>query len=279
MIDSHAHLNASYTVDSISEVITSFMSKGGTAIIDVTTTLEDIPVSQSLIKLFPKQLYATVGIHPEEVTLEAPDAPLEAFEQLRTIIPQLHQIIGIGETGLDYKHAHLTNDPKTVIRYQTELFLRHVAYAKETGLPLIIHARGIDNADTSPYSEILTILEREHVTSPVYFHSFAGNQENLEQIITRKNFIGINGIITYSGAKQLSEIVAKAPISAILLETDSPYLIPSNTNRSDLLDKSVNEPQTIPAIAKRIAALKNLSEQDILKETECNTRLCFAKIL
>lgn len=282
MIDAHCHLNTSYSIDTIQPIIEKFLHHKGKNIVDVTTTYEEIAPSQAIIGKYPEIVYSTLGIHPE--TSDGTDTKhqqaLNAIKQIETNLPTYKNIVGIGETGLDYSHyEEYPTNHTLVLEQQRELFVEQLALARKNGLPLVIHARGQHIADYQAYTEILDILKAEQFSLPVYFHSFGGDYELAKRIIDQGNYVGVNGIITYSNAKELALTVSKIPLERVLLETDAPFLIPSNLDRKELESAKTNEPFAIFYTAKRIAALKNCSLDEVLETTTKATRKIFAKIL
>ncbi|MCC7304084.1 TatD family hydrolase [bacterium] len=282
MIDAHCHLNVTYTKNTLPGIIERFATRGGKHIIDVTTSYDEIALSQVFIEIFPNIIYATIGIHPEKSTGDESKHRqlLNDLTRIDLEIPQLKNIVGIGETGIDYSHeAEFPNNYSPVIEQQRELFVAHIIIAKKHNLPLTIHARGKDISDYQAYEDILAILKQEHFSLPVYFHSFGGNYELAKRIIDNGNYLGVNGIVTYSNAKALTETITKIPLEHILLETDAPFLIPSNLERKELASPKTNEPFAIYYTAKRIATLRNMSVEDILVTATSATKKIFVNIL
>jgi TatD DNase family protein len=201
------------------------------------------------------------------------------FDTVGTQVSKYANIVGIGETGMDFYYFNDQSDETTIVTHQEELFVQHIALATQLKLPLVIHARGRDTADMSAYKECFRILTQEHFSGKVYFHSFAGDISLAKKVLDDGNVIGVNGIITYANAKLLAEVITYTPLESILLETDSPYLIPSNLDRSILTDKKINEPIGIFSVAKRVAALKKVPPEEILEQTRQNTQAVFERIL
>ncbi|PIY18299.1 hypothetical protein CO112_02460 [Candidatus Dojkabacteria bacterium CG_4_9_14_3_um_filter_150_Dojkabacteria_WS6_41_13] len=282
MIDAHCHLNATYTAESVGNIIDKFVASQGERIVDVTTSSEDFLVSQRIISQYPDLVFSTVGFHPE-----SPDGVAEAFEklivgftELSSTLPNARNIVGIGETGIDY--SFFANFPSThvqVLEQQRELFVKHIALAKQFQLPLVIHARGRHLLDYSAYSEILSILLQERFQFSVYFHSFGGDYQLAKKIVDAGYFIGVNGIVTYSNAKAIAEVATKIPSEFLVLETDSPFLIPSNLERKLLENPKINEPIGVLYTAKRVATLRQIQLEEVLQRATNATKKLFAKML
>jgi TatD DNase family protein len=281
MIDAHCHLNTSYTPESVSVALEHFTKQGGTYVIDVTTSLEDIPRSQAIIKKYSTAIYATIGLHPETPKADSVTQQkiLSDFESLTTQLPTLKNIVGIGETGLDYYYFNEQTNESLVVKNQEELFRLHIALAEKLHLPLVIHARGRDTLDMTAYTDCLSIIKREHFTGKVYFHSFGGNLQTAEKILSENYYFGINGIITYKGSQQIADALEVIPLTSLLLETDAPFLIPSNMDRTLLTEKTINEPMAIFFSAKRLAAIKKIAIEEILQQTAKNTKAVFESLL
>lgn len=283
MIDAHCHLNASYTNENeVAPIIDSFRKKGGEKIIDVATNRKETAVSQQLAMAFPTTIYCNVGLHPEtpDGKTESWDTIYEDFAALSAEIGALKNLVGIGETGLDYSYKDTHGDLyKEVLHQQNELFVLHIELAKRHNLPLVIHARGEHQQDYTVYSDVLEILNREKFGGEVYFHSFGGSRELAVSILEKGYVLGVNGIITYSGAKLIAECIQYVPLETLLLETDAPFLIPSNLNRNELQTAKTNEPIGIFATAARISKLKNIDIMDVLHRCKENTTRVFERIL
>lgn len=282
MIDAHCHLTASYTTETLPAAIERFTTKGGKHVVDVTTSYSEIATSQSFIELLPQVIYSTLGIHPESSNgdPETHQKLLDDIAKIDTNLTEFKNIVGIGETGIDYSHeAEFPNNHTLVLDQQHEIFVAHISVAKKHNLPLVIHARGKHVLDYQAYEDILRVLSQENFSLPVYFHSFGGNYDLAKKIIDSGNFIGMNGIVTYSNAKEIAEAVTKIPLDQILLETDAPFLIPSNLDRKELASARTNEPFAVFYIAKRIAALRNITVEEVLSVTTSATKKVFVKIL
>lgn len=281
MIDSHCHLNASYDSETVESVLKRFTDLQGKIVIDVTTTMSELGVSQQIIAKFPSIVFCNIGIHPEGPDGESVklEGLITDVEMLGKRLPDLQNVVGIGETGLDYSHFEEHGDSMTkVLEHQRHLFLEHIKLAKLHSLPLTIHARGEHYADFRPYQEVLDILEKEHFSYPVYFHSFGGDYALAKKMIERGYYLGVNGIVTYSGAKVLAEVVEKIPLERFLLETDAPFLIPSNMDRSLLGNSKVNEPIGIFSTAKRVAALRKCPVEEVLDTATISAKTFFARL-
>jgi TatD DNase family protein len=281
MIDAHAHLNATYSPATVEPVIDRFIKLGGEKIVDVTTCYKDFEISQSLIAKFPKVIFSTIGVHPEspDGTEETWRRVIEDFTKQEVAIKAAKNIVGIGETGLDFSFFEKFGEVHgKVIAQQRELFRLHVELAQKLQLPLVIHARGKNLLDYSPYGEILGILDELAVTVPIYLHSFAGDADLAKKATSRGYYLGINGIATYSNTQVLAEVVEQMPSELFVLETDSPFLVPSNLDRKELGEPKTNEPMGIFWTAKRVAKIRNTTPEAILAQSAVNAIRLFSRL-
>jgi TatD DNase family protein len=247
----------------------------------VTTSLEEIPQSQAIIEKYSTIVYATIGLHPETPKADniTQQKIITDFEILTKQIPTLKNVIGIGETGLDYYYFNEQTDETLVVKNQEELFRLHIALAEKLHLPLVIHARGRDTLDMTAYANCLSVIKSERFTGKAYFHSFGGDVHIAEKILSENYYFGINGIITYKGSQVIADALEVIPLSSLLLETDAPFLIPSNMDRTLLTEKTINEPMAIFFSAKRLAAIKKIAIEEVLEQTARNTKAVFESLL
>jgi TatD DNase family protein len=281
MIDAHCHLSASYNEKTVTPVIERFKNIGGNIVIDVTTSLNDIAISQAIVQTDKKHIYATVGLHPENPKTEKQDLDQVRAEmkELDALFPTLVNIVGIGETGIDHYYFDQVTDKDTYLPVQEELFHLHIELAKKHTLPLVIHARGKTNDDYSTIETCSAIIKEHSFAGKVYFHSFGGTKEIAKMLLDQGFYLGVNGIITFTNTHAIAEAIEFSPLSSLILETDSPYLIPSNLSRTQLMNSRINEPFAIAFTAKRLAALKKVTPEEILKETAKNTMRLFDRIV
>ncbi len=214
--DSHTHLYLDAFSDDRDQMIKRALEMGVTRMclpnIDSSTTRSMF----SLADLYPSHCFPMMGLHPTSVK--------ENYrEELRAIGKQLDRdgIIAIGETGIDLYWD------KIFLNEQIEVFKTQISWAMERNLPLVIHAR-----DSFP--EIFQALdEAGGDTLRGVFHSFTGNQEELERALSYNFMIGINGIATFKNSS-LGDVILSFPTDRLLLETDSPSLPLSHTGEEEM---------------------------------------------
>ena len=242
MIDTHAHILNEY-YDDIDKVINNM--KDNIIIISGTNDSDNIEVIKLCNKY--KNVYGTIGIHPEEIDNMTSDSYKIIEENLSS-----PKIVGIGEIGLDY---HYTKDNK---EKQKEVFINQLNLAKKYNKPVVVHSRDAI-ADTYEILKKYKELKKD-------IHCFSGSLEMAKEFIKINCRLGIGGVLTFKNSK-LSEVIKQLPIDSFLLETDSPFLTPEPFRG----DK--NEPYNIIYVAKKIAEIKGISLEKVLEITK-NNAIC-----
>ena len=214
--------------------------------------IEDVPgVGKTTLALAEAHpfMYAAVGVHPNE-TAELTDADMKWLESLA----ENPKVVAIGEIGLDY----YWDEPEREI--QKHWFSAQLEVAKKTGLPVIIHSR--DAA-----KDTLDIMKVEHngATGGV-IHCFSYGVEMAREYLNMGYYIGIGGVLTFKNAKKLIEVAEYAPLDRIVLETDCPYLAPV-PNRGKR-----NFSGNLPYVVEKLAEIKGVSAEEIIRETTKNAR-------
>ena len=209
----------------------------------------------AIAERFP-DVFCSVGTHPhnahEELDIDA------AAIVARTRHPK---VVAIGEAGLDY---HYDNSPRDA---QERGFRNHIAAARETGLPLVIHSREADD-------DMARILEEETGKGPfpAVLHCFSGGRELARRAIALGLSISFTGIVTFKKSDELRAIAASLPADRILVETDAPYLAPGQ------LRGKRNEPAYVVETAKVLAEARGVSFDEIARQTTDNFFRLFGKV-
>lgn len=247
MIDTHAHLNIDKYRDSIDKVIKRANAKGVNQIIVIGMDL-DSSIKAITIANENQGVYATVGIHPSFV---------DGSNHLELdYLYNEPKVIAVGEIGLDY---YWRKDNKEL---QKQIFIEQIEKAITLDLPVIIHTR-------NSFDETFAIVEKYKGRLRGVFHCFSSNLADAQKVIDLGLYIGIDGPITFKNSVELHEIAKTIPLDKILIETDSPYLTP-NPHRG----KS-NEPKNVYYVALKIAELRNVSLETIVKQTTINAKMLF----
>lgn len=254
LVDSHCHLNYAGLVEDQAAVIARARARGVTAMLNISTRQREWAEVIATAEREP-DVWATIGIHPHEA-----DAHPE-IDTARLIEAAAHpRVIGIGETGLDYYYEHSDRDR------QRASFRAHIAAARETGLPLIVHTRDAEQ-DTA---EILTDEMGKGAYRGV-IHCFTASAAFAERALELGLYISISGIVTFKNARDLQATAASLPADRLLIETDAPFLAPV-PNRGKTC-----EPAFVADTAQFLARLRGQDSGDLAEETARNFFKLFTK--
>jgi TatD DNase family protein len=200
-----------------------------------------------VVERFP-QVYGSVGTHPHYAHEEL-DIPLEEIVRLA----QHPKIVAIGEAGLYYFYKHST--PQA----QAEGFRRHIAAARQTGLPLEIHTREADD-------DTIAILEDEHAKGafPAVLHCYTGGPKLARRAVELGLYVSFTGVVTFKKSQALRDIVREVPLDRLLVETDAPYLAPEPYRGK------TNEPAYVVHTAHTLADVKGTSFEEMCHATTEN---------
>lgn len=252
LIDTHVHLNADQYDEDLQEVIDRALEAGVDRMFVVGFDTKTINHAMKLIEDYDF-LYAIIGWHPVDA-IDCTDEDLKWIEELS----DHPKVIGIGEMGLDY---HWDKSPKDV---QKALFRKQIALAKRVNLPIVIHNR-------EATQDCVDILLEEHAEEVGgIMHSFSGSPEIADVLINQLDFhISLGGPVTFKNAKQPKEVAKHVPLERLLVETDAPFLSPHPYRGKR------NEPARVTLVAQQIADLKEMSYDDVAKQTTLNAERLF----
>jgi len=252
-VDSHTHLYLESFSDDRDKVIERAIKNGVTKMFLPNIDSRTIQPLCDLADSYRDNCFPMMGLHPGSVN--------ENYKKELIIIEkqiQKRDFIAIGEIGIDlYRN-------KTFLNEQEAVFTIQIEWAKNLGLPIVIHAR-------DSFKEIFKVLDKlwEPGLRGV-FHSFTGNRQEAKRALSYDFFIGINGIVTFKN-NDIAEIVEEIPINLILLETDAPFLspVPFRGKR--------NESSYLIHIAGKISEIHKLSIGQVAEETTRNANNLFIK--
>ncbi len=248
IFETHAHYDDE-AFDPDREELLSVMSESGIGtIVNVGASLKS---TESSIKLADKHtfLYAAAGVHPSE-TAELNE---ENFKWLEAWC-QNKKVVAVGEIGLDY----YWDTPEHEI--QKFWFRRQLELARKIDKPVIIHSRDAAK-DTF---DILAANNADEIGGVI--HCFSYGADLAMRYVDMGLYIGVGGVVTFKNGRKMKEVVEAVPIEKILLETDSPYLAPE-PNRGKR-----NSSLNIPFIAQKIAEIKGLTYDEVVRITEENAK-------
>jgi TatD DNase family protein len=207
--DSHCHLDFPDFDGELEQVIARAAEAGVTRMVTICTKLKNEPAVRAIAEAHDPVFYAA-GTHP----MSAADEPLVSVEDL-VALAKHPKFVGIGETGLDY---HYTADSAEVQKTSLRI---HIEAARETGLPLIIHARAADDDMARILAE-----EMKNGSYTCVMHCFSSSAELGKAALDLGFYLSRSGIAAFPKSHELRDIFAAAPIDRILVETDAPYLAP-----------------------------------------------------
>ncbi|MCE9521222.1 MAG: TatD family hydrolase [Alphaproteobacteria bacterium] len=254
LIDSHCHLDFPDFGAELDAVVGRARQAGVGTMLTIGTKLRAFEGVRKIAERY-EDVWCTVGIHPHEAAEEPIDESTALVEHAKHA-----RVVGIGEAGLDYYYEH---SPKND---QVRNFRAHIAASRETGLPLIVHARDADD-------DLCQILTEESGKGafPGLIHCFSSTAKLARTALDLGMLISISGIVTFKKADELRAIIADVPLDRLLVETDSPYLapIPHRGKR--------NEPAFVAHTAATVARLKNVEPERLANATTDNFFRLFAK--
>lgn len=254
LFDSHLHLSDQVFEEDRSEVLQRARDAGVSELVTVASDPADARRAIDLAGASPG-VWATVGLHPHEAAAFSDELLAELDE-----LAARPEVVAIGETGLDYHYEHSPPDA------QQRSFRAHIAAARETGLPLIVHTREAD-ADTA------RILEEEYARGPFQglLHCFTAGPELAQTALDLGFYISLSGVVTFKNAEALRQTVKALPLERLLVETDSPYLapVPKRGKR--------NEPAYVVHTVAYLAEFLDIGADEIARATTANFFRLFGK--
>ena len=253
LVDTHCHLDMPPYRADLDEVIRSAAAQGIRRILTIGIDEDSSRAAVALAERYPGHLFATIGFHPHD----ARDVSHDALRSLAELASR-SAVVGYGEIGLDYVKNYA---PREV---QRRVFIDQLHLAKDLDLPIVIH-------DREAHDDVYSLL-KEHGPFPKggVMHCFSGDRYLAEAMIDLGFYISIPGVVTFANAHTLHEVVRVADIDRLLLETDGPYLAPVPFRGKR------NEPRFILYTAQKVAALKNLSLEEVARATTANAIRLFS---
>lgn len=247
LIDSHVNLHAPQFDDDRVEVIDRARAAGVALMVNICDRVSNFAACRAVADA--PDIWCTVGTHPHEAK-ENPDlAPAELVA-----LASDPRVVGIGECGLDF---HYDLSPRDI---QATVFRAHVAAARDTGLPLVVHTREADDL-------MGEILEEEHARGPfrLLMHCYTSGADLARRAASLGAWFSVSGIATFKAAEDVRAVIRDMPADRIIVETDCPYLapVPHRGRR--------NEPAYIPHVLAKLAEVRGWS----LDEAEARTTDAF----
>ncbi|MGD8177179.1 TatD family hydrolase [Marinimicrobium sp. ARAG 43.8] len=257
LTDSHCHLDrldlAPYNGE-LEGALAAARARGVSRFLCIGVSLENREAVTRIARAHP-DVYASVGVHPCDV-----ESGTATVEQLINW-GEAPEVIGLGETGLDYHYAEQTSE------LQQESFALHLEAGAKAGLPIIVHTREARD-DT-----LALIRAHGSPDSAGVLHCFTESWEMAQAALDLGYYISLSGIVTFRNAEALRDVARKVPADRLLVETDSPYLAPVPYRGKP------NEPQYVREVAEFVAELRGLSLEALAEQTTENFHRLFPKSL
>ena len=251
VIDTHCHLDMISSETDMETTVNRAVAAGVAPIITVGIDLESSRKAVRLSNLY-SDVFATVGIHPHNVQ-NVDDNTYNELERLSTA----SKVVAYGEIGLDYVKQYA---PKSL---QLEHYERQIDLAQKIRLPLVIH-------DREAHEDIIRILnQRGTFASQGVMHCFSGDWDYAKKVLDLGFLISIPGVVTFNKAEVMQKVAKKVPLNRLILETDAPFLTP------EPLRGRKNLPEYVLYTAQKIADLRNMSLEELVKATTENAQQLF----
>ena len=255
IVDSHCHLDFPELNAELGAVLARARAAGVGPMVTISTRVRRFDELKAIVEAHDN-VFCSIGTHPHNAA-EEPDVTVEELVELA----RHPKVVAIGEAGLDYHYDHSPRD------MQKKSFRTHIAAARETGLPLVIHAREAD-------ADIARMLEEESAQGafPFVLHCFTAGADLAHRGLALGGYISFSGVVTFENAGALRDIALAVPSDRLLVETDAPYLAP------EPMRGRTNEPAFVVHTAARLASLRGLGEAEMAHLTNENFFKLFKKV-
>jgi TatD DNase family protein len=255
LVDSHCHLDFPDFADELDAVLERAEAAGIERIVTISTRIRQLEKVRSIAERFPS-VYCSVGTHPHNADEELDIGPDEI-----AAAADHPKVVAIGEAGLDY---YYDNAPREA---QQQGLRNHIAAARATGLPLVIHARDAD-------ADMAAILSEEYARGayPAVLHCYSSGRALAETGIRLGFYVSFSGILTFKKSEELREIARDLPGDRILVETDAPYLAPAPHRGKR------NEPAYVANTLNVLADTRGVAPEAMAAQTTDNFYRLFAKV-
>jgi TatD DNase family protein len=254
LVDSHCHLDFKDFEGELDDVVARAGAAGVGTMVSISTHLSKFEGVKAVAERFDN-VWCSVGVHPHQAGEEGLDSPDRLVE-----LAQHPRVVGIGESGLDYYYDNSPRDRQQIS------FRAHIAAARETGLPLIVHAR---DADEDAADIMRDEMEKGAYTAVM--HCFSSGRGLAEAALEMGMYISFSGILTFKNAQELRDIARDVPEDRILVETDSPFLAPI-PNRGKR-----NEPAFVAHTAEVLAEVRGMDRNALEAATTDNFFRLFSR--
>ncbi len=255
LVDSHCHLDFPDFADDLDGIVARAEAAGVERIVTISTRVRRIAALQAIAERFPN-VYCSVGTHPHQADEEDGISADELIALTRH-----PKTVALGEAGLDYFYDNSSREA------QERGFRTHIAAARVTGLPLVIHTREADE-------DCGRILDEEMAKGPfrAVLHCYTGGRDLAMKAIAHGLSISFTGILTFKNSQAIRDLAAELPADRIMVETDAPFLAPGKFRGKR------NEPSFVVETAKVLAQVRGVSLEEIARQTTDNFYRFFDKV-
>lgn len=254
LIDSHCHLDFEALANDLDGVLARAAAAGVTGMVTISTHVEKFSTYAGIAERYAN-VWCSVGTHPHHADQEL---HIQTDDLIR--LSAHPRCVAIGEAGLDYFYD---NAPREA---QATGLRRHIAAARVTGLPLVIHSRQCDD-------DMAAILTEEagQGAFPFVLHCFTAGAGLARTALNLGGYVSFSGIITFKNAEEIREVAKFVPSDRYLVETDAPYLAPIPHRGQS------NEPSFVRHTAEKLAEVRGISLEQLGRETTANFGRLFSK--
>lgn len=252
LFDTHAHLDFPALADDFENVRATMLEAGVEHVVCIGASrgIESNYRALEFARKYPEMIRCSAGIHPHDADMVTP----EVVDLIRNEFASLPEVVGIGESGLDYYYDKADRDK------QNWAFREFLQLSKEVSKPIIIHSRDAEE-------DTLQALRDTGVNTGI-LHCFTGSRAMAEALVTEFDFhLSFSGIVTFKNGRELLEIAAEVvPLNRVLVETDSPYLAPVPFRGK------TNQPAYVRHTAAAVAEARGMSLEDFAVQTTKNAK-------
>lgn len=255
LIDTHCHLDFPDFAEDLAGYVARAEAAGVGRMVTISTRVARFEAYKALAERFPS-IWCSVGTHPHNAHEE-----LEVTAEQLAGLSEHPRCVAIGEAGLDY---HYDKSPREA---QAQGFRTHIAAARMTQLPLVIHARQADE-------DVISILREEMAKGafPAILHCFTAGPDLARIGVELGLYVSFSGILTFKTSEDLRRIAAEVPLDRLLVETDAPYLAPVPFRGKQ------NQPAYVVETAKVLAEVRGMSLEEMAGITTANAQRCYWKM-
>jgi TatD DNase family protein len=255
LVDSHCHLDFPDFAEELPDVVARARAVGIGRMVTICTQVQKFEQVLAVAERFD-DIYCSVGTHPHNAHEELDISVDELIE-----LSAHPKVVAIGEAGLDYYYQ------KDHAAEQAEGLRNHIAAARQTGLPLVIHSRDADK-------DMVDLLEEEYEKGafPMVLHCFSSGRRLMERGVAIGAYVSFSGILTFKRSDELRAIAAEVPQDRLLVETDAPYLAPQPFRGRR------NEPSSVAHTCEVLAGVRDVAEEDMRAITTENFFRLFSKV-